>query len=150
MANNIYGVGLRNVGSYQVAGSPYLTASVFDETEMLFTFPFVTKRILVHNTGSFDVQIYFQASPENKLIFSFPNVTKRIVVHNTGSADLYLYFSGSSINKLILPSTKKLDMDVKCTSIFVSSSAATGMQMLAEVTNIPIGRMYSFDGLEGV
>ena len=117
MTSNIYGVGLRNVGSYQVAGTPYLTASSINDEEKIFSFPYVTKRILVHNTGS---------------------------------ADLYLYFSGSSINKLILPSTKKLDMDVKCTSIYVSSSAATGMQMLAEVTNIPIGRMYSFDGLGGV
>ena len=119
MANNVYGVGLRNVGSYQVAGSPYLTASVFDETEMLFRFPFVTKRILVHNTGSFDVQIYFQASPENKLI---------------------------------LPAGKKIDMDAKCTSLRVSvaSGEQAGIQILAEVTNIEVGRMYSFSGLEGL
>ena len=117
MANNVYGVGLRNVGSYQVAGSPYLTASVLTEEEKQFSFPYVTKRILVHNTGSNDV---------------------------------FLYFSGSSINKLILPSNKKLDMDVKCTFLYASASAQTGIQLFAEVTNIPIGRMYSLAGLEGV
>jgi hypothetical protein len=119
MANNVYGVGLRNVGSYQVAGSPYLTASVLTNEEKQFNFPYVTKRILVHNTGSNDV---------------------------------YLYFSGSSINKLILPQGEKLDMDVKCTFLYASASqgAQTGVQLFAEVTNIPTGRMYSLAGLEGV
>ena len=48
MANNIYGVGLRNVGSYQVAGTPYLTASSIS-SEIQFTFPNVTKKIIVDN-----------------------------------------------------------------------------------------------------
>jgi len=118
MANNVYGVGLRNVGSYQVAGSPYLTASVFTSVEMLFTFPYVTKRILVHNTGSNDVEVYFQASPENKLI---------------------------------LPAGKKIDMDAKCSSLYISiDSGQAGVQIFAEVTNIEVGRMYSFSGLEGL
>ena len=114
---NIYGVGLHNVGSYQVAGTPYLSASALTQEEKQF---------------------------------SFPKVTKRILVENTGSADVYLYFSGSSINKLILPSSKKIDMDVKCTFMYASASTGTGIQIMAELTNIPIGRMYSLAGLEGV
>lgn len=117
MASNIYGVGLRNVGSYQVAGTPYLTASNLAEEEIQF---------------------------------SFPNVTKKIIVDNTGSADAYLYFSGSSINKLILPTTKKIELDVKCTFMYVSASTATGVQVFAELTNIPTSKMYSLAGLEGV
>ena len=117
MSNNIYSVGLRNVGSYQVAGSPYLTASALTNEEKQFNFPYVTKRILVHNTGSNDV---------------------------------FLYFSGSSDNKLILPQGKKIDMDVKCKFIYASASSGTGIQLFAEVTNIPVARMYSLDGLEGV
>ena len=113
---NVYGVGLRNVGSYQVAGTPYLTAS---------------------NISS-EVQ------------FTFPNVTKKIIVENTGSNDTYLYFSASSTEKLILPSTKKIEMDVKCTFMYVSASSATGVQIFAELTNIPTNKMYSLDGLEGV
>ena len=50
MANNIYGVGLRNVGSYQVAGTPYLTASNLSNEEKQFEFPNVTKKIIVENT----------------------------------------------------------------------------------------------------
>jgi hypothetical protein len=117
MANNIYSVGIRNVGSYQVAGSPYLTASTLTDEEKQFSFPYVTKRILVQNTGS---------------------------------NDAYLYFSGSSVNKLILPSNTKIDLDVKCTLLYISASSQTGVQIFAEVTNIPVGRMYSFDGLGGV
>jgi len=51
---------------------------------------------------------------------------------------------------LILPSNKKIDLDVKCTFLYVSASTQTGVQIFAEVTNIPVGRMYSFDGLGGV
>jgi len=113
---NVYGVGLRNVGSYQVAGTPYLTAS---------------------NISS-EVQ------------FTFPNVTKKIIVDNTGSADVDLYFSGSSSNKITLPTAKKIEMDVKCTFMYVSASSGTGVQIFAELTNIPANKMYSLDGLEGV
>tara|TARA_R110000851_G_scaffold302783_1_gene460189 strand:- start:77 stop:436 length:360 start_codon:yes stop_codon:yes gene_type:complete len=119
MANNIYGVGLSNVGSYQVAGIPYLTASTLTNEEIQFT---------------------------------FPNVTKKIIVDNTGSSDAYLYFSASSTEKLILPATKKIEMDAKCTFLFVSASQGnqTGVQIFAELTNIPTARMYSLAGLEGV
>ena len=68
MANNVYGVGLRNVGSYQVAGSPYLTGSILSSSVEQFSFPYVTKRILVHNTGSNDVFVYFTNNSVNKLI----------------------------------------------------------------------------------
>jgi hypothetical protein len=121
MANNIYGVGLRNVGSYQVAGTPYLTASNLSNEEKLF---------------------------------EFPNVTKKIVVENTGSNDVYLYFypSSSASNMLIIPTTKKIEMDVKCILLYASSSQGdpTGIQIFAELTNIPTSKMYSLTGLEGV
>jgi len=117
MSTNIYTAGLRNVGSYQVAGIPYLTASNLSAQEKQFTFPYVTKNILVQNTGS---------------------------------NDLYLYFSGSSVNKLVLPAGKTLNMDVKCVFIYASASAASGIQMAAELTTIGTRHMYSLDGLEGV
>ncbi len=119
MANNVYGVGLRNVGSYQVAGTPYLTASNLSNEEKQF---------------------------------EFPNVTKKIVVENTGSNDVYLYFLAAPNDMLILPTTKKIEMDVKCVSLYVSSSQGdpTGVQIYAELTNIPTSKMYSLVGLEGL
>ena len=66
--SHIYSAGLRNVGSYQVAGIPYLTASNLSGSEKLFEFPYVTKNILVENTGSNDLHLYFSASSVNKLV----------------------------------------------------------------------------------
>ena len=50
--SNIYTTGLRNVGSYQVSGTPWVTGSqlragVFEHE---ICFPYVTKRVLVKNT----------------------------------------------------------------------------------------------------
>ena len=64
---NIYTAGLRNAGSYQVAGIPYLTASNIS-TEKMFTFPYVTKNIIIQNTGSSDLYLYFTVGSVNKLI----------------------------------------------------------------------------------
>ena len=48
MAKNVYGTGLKNVGSYQVSGKPFVTAStVSDGTEQQIEFPEVTNNITV-------------------------------------------------------------------------------------------------------
>jgi|TARA_R110002012_G_scaffold120484_1_gene269876 hypothetical protein len=114
---NVYTAGLGNVGSYQVAGTPYLSASLIEEQEKQFSFSYVSKRIIVENTGS---------------------------------TDLYLYFVTSPSTKFKLPATKKINMDVKCASIFISGSTQTGVQIAAELTGIPSARMYSLTGLEGM
>ena len=111
MSNFQYTVGLNNVGSYQVAGKPYLTGSTLTETAKEFTFSGISKKILIHNTGSADAFFYFVSAPTVKL---------------------------------------KLPPDAKCSSIFVSGSTETGVQLIAEVTNIPTARMYSLSGLEGI
>ena len=82
MANNIYGVGLRNVGSYQVAGSPYLTASNLSNEEKQFLFPKVTKKIIVENTGSSDVFLYFLSTPDDMLILPTTKKLKARCVRN--------------------------------------------------------------------
>ena len=114
---NVYTAGLGNVGSYQVAGTPYLSASLIEEEDKQFSFSYVSKRIIVENTGSNDIFIYFVASPSTKLK---------------------------------LPASKKIDMDVKCSSIYISGSTQTGVQMAVELTGIPAARMYSLVGLEGM
>ena len=84
---NVYTAGISNVGSYQVAGTPYLSASQITEQEKQFSFSYVSKRI---------------------------------------------------------------NMDVKCASIYISGSTDTGVQLAAELTGIPAARMYSLTGLEGM
>ena len=84
--------------------------------------------------------------------FAFPRVTKRVIVSNIDSANtLEVYFSASSTTPLKLPAGKKVDMDVKCTHIYMKGIGGTAdMQMYAEITSIPTGSMYSLDGLTGV
>ena len=63
MSSNIYSSGISNVGSYQVAGTPYLTGATVTTSEKIFTFPRVTKRIVVDNADStYDLNVYFSAS----------------------------------------------------------------------------------------
>ena len=104
MSNSfIYSTGLGNVGSYQVAGTPYLTSSNILNQEKQFSFPYITKAIVLENTGS------------NDIFFRF-------------SEDVNGHFK--------LPSAKKVELDVKCSAIFISASAGTGIQLYASLTNI--------------
>tara|TARA_R100001510_G_C7589430_1_gene159646 strand:+ start:20 stop:373 length:354 start_codon:yes stop_codon:yes gene_type:complete len=68
MSSFQYTVGLNNVGSYQVAGSPYLTASSLTDEQKIISFPRVTQNIIIHNTGSQDLHFYFVSSPGVKLV----------------------------------------------------------------------------------
>ena len=77
MSDNIYTAGLGNVGSYQVAGTPYLTGSSLDSEEISFSFPTVTKKIIIENTGSNSVDFYFKESSTN--LFTLPN-DKKVVL----------------------------------------------------------------------
>lgn len=99
-----YTVGLGNVGSYQVAGLPYVTSSAITNQEKEFQFTYITKSITLENTGSNDV---------------------------------YFRFSENVDGHFKLPSTKKVELDVKCSSIFISASAGSGVEIFASMTTIP-------------
>lgn len=72
MSIHKYTAGLFNVGSYQVAGTPYLTASSVPTSETIFYFPKVTKRIVLENVDTaHDVQVYFSASSTTPLIIPY-------------------------------------------------------------------------------
>ena len=54
--------GVHSVGSYQVAGLPWLTASQIDaDTTLTCEFQYVTKNITVAVTGAHPVQVHFAA-----------------------------------------------------------------------------------------
>ena len=60
--HNYNGVGLRNVGSYQISGRPWIsgsTAQPASKTKM-FLFPFVARAVTVFNiSGGSDVYVHF-------------------------------------------------------------------------------------------
>jgi hypothetical protein len=114
-----YGVGLQNVGSYQVSGIPYATSS-----------------------------IAAPASSGTPSEISFPDVTQRIVVSNVNTASsLRVGFSANGTkgtNYFIIPAAttatdfSSQEFRVKVSSIFLLSNTATptSASVLAELTNI--------------
>jgi hypothetical protein len=116
-----YGVGISNVGSYQVSGIPYVTgatAPVSSSTPVEIVFPEVTQRIIVANTGLADLRVGFSAN-------GVKNTNNYYVVHQhdgTTSSDY-----------------SKIDLRVKVSSIFLlsnSGSTTTSVRIAAELTNI--------------
>ena len=141
MSSNIYTAALRNVGSYQVSGQPYLSGSVTTATlgsnqEGHFVFPYVTKKIIVSNESS-----------SRHAIVSFVPFDRTIKTYGfTNDA------SGSG-NWLLLQKGTSMELDVKCKEIFVAPASANAVDFVtvyAELTNIPTGSMYSLDGVKGV
>ena len=114
-----YGVGLSNVGSYQVSGVPYATSS-----------------------------IAAPASSGAPTQVSFPEVTQRIVVSNiTTASSLRVGFSANGVagtNYFVIPAATSAtvfstqDFKVKVSSIFLLSDTATptSASVFAELTNI--------------
>jgi len=126
--NYKYGTGLRNVGSYQVSGHPYITGSTdmgAADTEHKISFPYVTKNITIIGSGSTD-----------------PNTIK---VHFNAAA------AGSVMdgNHFITLDTDEDSMtfDVKCKEIYLTNvTANAGFQLYATLTNIAPHQMYALTG----
>jgi hypothetical protein len=114
---NVYGVGISNVGSYQVAGRPFcMTGSVTKEDEI--TFPQVTKQITVMNRDSSnDIYVYFSASA--------PDANKFKIAQGVGN---------------------QFTFNVKCNKIYLSSSATPTYSLYASLTHIHKDRMFALTG----
>ena len=147
MAYNPRASGLGNSAAYQVAGKPYLTGSTIEAEGTVGGVP-----------------------ARKEYVVEFPTVTKRIVVNNVSpSTDIILYFSpkadapttltGNHI-ALIPCHTGSLDLDIKCTKLYITAGAAGtfsdpadntayvagGFQVRAELTGIPADEMYALTG----
>ena len=124
-----YRAGLQNAASYQSSGYPFVTGS--------------TPLIGVQRVD-------------------FPNVTKNIQVWNldahatiTPPHHLYIYFHEDAPldNKILVPAptargTGHVDLDVKCTHCFISSSHALGcdVRLYASLTGIETKQMFELTG----
>tara|TARA_R100000030_G_scaffold73324_1_gene56629 strand:+ start:2590 stop:3003 length:414 start_codon:yes stop_codon:yes gene_type:complete len=132
--SNIYTAGLHNVGSYQVAGRPYLSGSsgINASTSERFIFPQVSKSILVKNTdGSTAIRIGFAPKADGE--YGYTN----------GANDNSNYF--------ILNAGKEISFNVKCKEIFIwTGSGTSAAQVYAELTEIADERMFTLDGVVGV
>jgi len=129
---NPYRAGLRNVGSYQVSGQPYITGSFIGsslntipsgvETQILF--PYVTKSITLwnHSTGV------------EKLRFHL--VSSGSITNHPASKHYYELAKGES-----------LTINLKCKEAWLSAvSGDVYWKMYASLTNISTGSMYDLTG----
>ena len=129
--NYKYGVGLRNVGSYQVSGHPYLTGSAnmgSAGTEHKISFPYVTKNITVIASGAFG------STDENSIKIHF----------NSDSVGDVL----DAAHFITLDSDEdSMSFDVKCKEIYLTNvTANAGFQLYATLTNIDVSHMYDLTG----
>ena len=144
MANFTYTTGLRNVGSYQVSGTPWATGSVSTTSfatnkTTRYQFPYVTKSLTVINTGLNNVRLHFQSGSGVTI-----DATDGVLVAGDDADDV----QGKFHYITVLPENGSVTMDVKCKEIYLSnhSGGTSGFQVFAELTGIPSTRMYSLTG----
>ena len=144
MANFTYTAGLRNVGSYQVSGTPWVTGSASTTSlatnkTTRFQFPYVTKSLTVINTGLNNIRLHFQSGSGVTI-----SATDGALVDGDDADDV----QGNFHYITVLPENGSVTMDVKCKEIYLSnhSGGSSGFQVFAELTGIPSARMYSLTG----
>jgi|TARA_Y100000114_G_scaffold141881_1_gene147998 hypothetical protein len=131
-ANYKYGVGLRNVGSYQVSGHPYLTGTTdmgSAGTEHKISFPYITKNVTVINSSSYG---------------------------NTNESTIKVHFNSDSDPGAVLNAAHfitldseedSITFDVKCKEIYITNvTANAAFQIYASLTNIEPHHMYALTG----
>ena len=119
--------GLANVGSYQVAGHPYISGSATMPAgqEMKFRFPYVTKTVTVINHASQVVRVHFNSSGSGRVVDGLH------YVELDSDEDSYTF-------------------NAKCKEIYVSAPSGNGgaadFRVVAELTSIPTTSMYPLTG----
>ena len=130
--NYKYGVGLRNVGSYQISGHPFITGSADmgnAGAEHKVEFPFVAKSVTVVNSGSIDAADGKQAI--------------RVHFNSTSSGDVIDAFHYIALDS----NEDSFTFDVKCKEIYITNTHANaGFMLYASLTNIHTGSMYALTG----
>lgn len=113
-----YTTSLRNVGSYQVSGRPWVAGNLDVTGSTNIQFPFVTRWICITNNNS---------SAAVKLSFS------------SGGAGAGAYFE-------IPAGTTSPRLEVKCSEIWLIGGGANETSVMAGLTNIPRDQMYTLTG----
>ena len=133
--SNVYGVGLRNVGSYQVSGTPWVTGSAIANTIVQeHDLPTVSKSFTFINTGGHDLLVHFASGSTN-----ISNGSGAFVSSSN-------YFANNHF--ITVASKASVTFDVKCRFIYISNNSgnAGAYELFAELTNIPSARMYELTG----
>lgn len=128
--------GLGSVGSYQIAGTPYISGStdIDDGATDTVIFPSVTRRVVVRNTSvSGALSVHFGAKGEGRILNGFHYLTVQP-----------LYSGSTSFGRL-----SELDMSVKCDHLYISNDSGIdncSYQVFAELTGINRDNMFQLTG----
>ncbi len=120
--------GIAHVGSFQVAGTPYITGSINIDngSEDAIKFPRVTKSIKIYNRGLADLRVHFASTAAG--------------VGNVVANRHFL---------TLVKTSGSLDLPVKCKNLFISNASGVNngrYDVYAELTSIDRGRMYPVTG----
>ena len=139
--SNIYGVGLRNVGSYQASGTPWVTGSdsFTAQKTIMHSFPNVSKSFTVINNGSTDIYLHINSGSHTFVRDGTEGEQTNQSSHNWKAGGHYI--TVPSVNGAVT-------MDVKVKEIYLTNPVASAgkYQIFAELTNIPTIRMFHLTG----
>ncbi len=143
MPDNVYTVGLHNVGSYQVSCHPFITGGMGEDNglgvndELRIEFPTVAKAITV------------------KLDAAVPSKAKALRVHFNSHSSSARWEDGRHWFALS-SSGDAITINAKCKEIYLTAPLRPGFTLpadnklsftvIAELTNIPRDRMYELTG----
>ena len=133
MSSNIYSTGLRNVGTYQVSGTPWVTGSLVtggELNEVTVSFPYVAKSLYIKISATTG-----DGSRTQNMRMSLASFYQ----NNVGSNNHWVTgFLG-----------KEYTFTGKFTEFYFSlnnSEHESEFEMVAELTNIPVSHMYTLTG----
>ena len=143
----LYTAGLRNVGSYQVSGHPFITGSTnLDNNKIhMISFDYVAKSFTVINNNSNageDIRVHFQSGSGTTAL------TK------AGETGAQAIAAGSDVianhHFITVPAgNSSITFDTKCKNFYISNGSGTDnltYQVFAELTAIPEQRMFNLTG----
>ena len=122
-----YRVGLHNVGSYMVSGTPWITgsATMAINTEEKISFPFVTNHFTVINKTAEQIRVHFNSKD------TYSNVL-------TG----FHYVDLDAVDE-------SFTFNVKCKEVYIScanNGTTRQFRVVASLTQIPAGQMFEISG----
>jgi len=127
-----HGVGLRNVGSYQISGHPYITGALLATgEEIAISFPQVTREFTVINSGSTG-----GTGPVLRVHFNSTGSDGGVV---TG----HHYVTLESDDQSYTFHTKCKEVYISCVA---NGGGDSGFEIIANLTNIVADHMYELTG----
>ncbi len=141
-------VGLSNVGSYQVAGHPFITGSrnLLNTKVHMVEFPYVSSQFTVINqtpTSEHYIRVHFSSGSGIDNPVTSPGAGGA----QTFSKDSDVYRGDHWVT--LSGSGDSVTFHSKCTKFYISNidhGGTCAYQVIADLTNIPAARMYHLTG----